>query len=785
LLGLGRLEDAERIFAATLELHPEHIPTLLGMARLRIGQGNYADAEVRVDKALALDPNNLNGLALKGDLRRFARDFEASEKFFSIVLDAQPGNNMARLGRASALIELHREKAAKADIDTVLQAAPRHPIASHLSALMLVRQRKYQEAHDRITAAGDALRNFIPSVFLLGTINYMQNQLEQAEANLSRVVTAKPEDVTARFFLGLTLLRKRDAAEAVRILEPIKELAPDNPRALSLLARAYLHNKQYDEGTELFERVAELAPEQAGVRAQLAIGRLTQGLSEEAVSDLEKAIELDPNSHQAAVWLVLVHLKNGSFDDAFKTAQRLSGQLPDQPLPFNLMGAALQGKGDIAGARAQFEKALAINPSNFPASQNLASLDIAEGKIDAAIARYRGLIDDDPKNVRAYMELAGIAQRQRRIDDAVSWLEQAQNVAPDSVAVSASLVNLYIVQGKAENSLTLARELERKAPDNPRALEALGRAQMASNDAAGAVTTYSRMVDKLNDQPEALLQLAQAQSAAQNPGGARRTLERALVVDSNFVPAKVLLVRLLAADGQTDSALSLSEEVRAAQPQSSLGDMLKGDVLASAERYADAAAAFEAGLQKQPGAALSVRLYNVRMKAGMPEKALSALSDWLEKSPSDAKTRHVLASAYLGLKRYDDAIQQYLRLREDGGDNPVILNNLAWLYQQKGDAKAIEFAEKAYEMAPKSAAIVDTLGWILVDNRQYARALELLRKATVLAPQESEIRYHLAVALHRAGRNDDARSELQEILRLGKDFASAAEARDLLRSLSQ
>jgi Flp pilus assembly protein TadD len=173
------------------------------------------------------------------------------------------------------------------------------------------------------------------------------------------------------------------------------------------------------------------------------------------------------------------------------------------------------------------------------------------------------------------------------------------------------------------------------------------------------------------------------------------------------------------------------------------------------------------------------------MQAGMPEKAVGVLSDWLRQTPDDTKTRHVLASSYLGMKRYDDAIQQYLALSEENADNPVVLNNLAWLYQQKEDTRAIEFAERAYALAPKSAAIVDTLGWILVDNGQYARALELLRKATVLAPQESEIRYHLAVALHRAGRSDDARRELQEILRLGKDFASAVEARDLLRSLSQ
>ncbi len=783
--GLRQFEDAEATFTAVLNSHPEHTPTLLGLARLKISQRDRAAGETHVDAALALDPRNVNGLILKGELRRFARDFEASARFFSSALEVQPGNAMAKLGRAAVYIDLRRDDDAQADIDEVLKTAPRHPLASHLSAVMLVRQREYQKAHDRLTEAGSALRDFIPSVFLLGTINYAQNQLEQAEANLSRVVTVSPDNVLARQLLGATLLRKNDTGEAVRVLEPVRELAPDNARVLSLLATAYLRNKQYAEGTELFERVAELAPDQAGIRTQLAIGRLSRGLPEQAVRDLETAIDLDPDSRQAAILLVLVHLKNGAFDDALTAARTLSEQMPDNPLPFNLVGAALQGKGDLPGARAQFEKALTIKADYFPAHRNLASLEIKAGNVAAAVRRYEALLEADPKNIRAHIALSDLSIRSRKLDEAISWLEKARVAAPNSPAIGLRLVSLYVRRGEAEKSLTLARELERATPEDPRALEALGRAQSASQDLAGAVTTFRRLVDKLPDRPEPLLMLARAQAASQNLGGARRSLLRAIDLRTDYIPAKIELVKVSALDGRIDEALTLADEITAAQPNTALGNMLKGDVLVNANRHQEAADAYVAAQAKQPSAALAVRLFNARMKTGAKDRAVGALSEWLEQSPDDQATRHVLAGAYLGMKRYDDAIGQYMILSDGSGKNPVILNNLAWLYQQKGDPKALEYAEQAYQMAPKSAAIVDTLGWILVDNGQYARALELLRQATILAPQESEIRYHLAVALHKSGRNDDARQELEEILRLGKDFGSAAAARDLLRQLSK
>ena len=41
------------------------------------------------------------------------------------------------------------------------------------------------------------------------------------------------------------------------------------------------------------------------------------------------------------------------------------------------------------------------------------------------------------------------------------------------------------------------------------------------------------------------------------------------------------------------------------------------------------------------------------------------------------------------------------------------LNNLAWLYDQKGDTeKALGHARRAYELSPKRPEIADTLGWL-------------------------------------------------------------------------
>jgi len=53
------------------------------------------------------------------------------------------------------------------------------------------------------------------------------------------------------------------------------------------------------------------------------------------------------------------------------------------------------------------------------------------------------------------------------------------------------------------------------------------------------------------------------------------------------------------------------------------------------------------------------------------------------------------------------------------------------------------------------------------------------------APHLPEIRYHMAVALEKAGRRDEARKELERLLRDEKDFAQAGDARALLDKLQK
>ena len=100
-------------------------------------------------------------------------------------------------------------------------------------------------------------------------------------------------------------------------------------------------------------------------------------------------------------------------------------------------------------------------------------------------------------------------------------------------------------------------------------------------------------------------------------------------------------------------------------------------------------------------------------------------------------------------------------------DNAALLNDLAWWSAQAKDPNALEYAERAYKIAPEQPAVLDTLSVLLVEKGDKARAIELLQKASKLAPASPAIRLNLAKALLAAGQRDAAKKELEELAKLG------------------
>ena len=116
-------------------------------------------------------------------------------------------------------------------------------------------------------------------------------------------------------------------------------------------------------------------------------------------------------------------------------------------------------------------------------------------------------------------------------------------------------------------------------------------------------------------------------------------------------------------------------------------------------------------------------------------------------------------------------------------DNIAALNNLAWLYHERGDRRAVDLARRAYELAPRCPEVMDTYGWAMFNLGSPEEGLRMLQEALVLAPDHPEIGFHVGYALHKSGRDKEAERVLKSITRETPDSPFAKQAQELLEDL--
>jgi tetratricopeptide (TPR) repeat protein len=200
-------------------------------------------------------------------------------------------------------------------------------------------------------------------------------------------------------------------------------------------------------------------------------------------------------------------------------------------------------------------------------------------------------------------------------------------------------------------------------------------------------------------------------------------------------------------------------------------------------RYAEAIDTYAAGMEKGESSELVLGLYKARRAVGDDDEALLLLEEWTAANPDDLESQRTLALGYVASGRLDAARARHEDLLEAKPDDPVLLANLARIYQLQKETLARETAEKAVAAAPDWAVSLDTLGWILVTEGEAERGLAYLREA-ISRNSSALIRYHLASALSELGRLEEARNELRVILDQETQLEWIQDVRDLYEKLS-
>jgi putative PEP-CTERM system TPR-repeat lipoprotein len=777
----GKSEKAQASYDAALKARPDFADALLGKARLAASKRDYTTAAELTDRVLAKEPGNAEALLLSGELLRVQGKDEAALALYNKILEKVPGNVTARLSRASLLLAGGKIEEAARDVAAARKAQPNNLMGHYMQALLEYRKGNFKAAEDALQNVLRYSAVHLPSLLLAGAVEYQLGSLEFAEQHLRTVLDKMPNNVPARKLLGAVLIRNRQPQKAIEVLSPaLKEATPDSAM-LALLGEAYMNGNDYEQASQYLARASALDPKSAGLRTGLGASRLAAGDVAQAMADLESAVKLDTTAYQADTMLIVSHLSRKEFPQALAAVEGLAKKQPNNPLTYNLQGAAYLGAKDLFHARASFEHALKLDPGFFPASLNLAQLDIQENKPQLAQQRFEEILAKDKSNLQALIALAGVSSAAGNDKEALNWLIRAHRENPKSAQAVLALARHYLRRGEAKLALAVSQEGYNEIPGNTDVLDLLGLCQLAAGDKGNALSTFAKLAKLQPASPLPQMRIATAQLANDNTAAATLSLEKALEIQPNFLDAQVLLAGIHVRAGRFDEAMKIAQEVQQKAPKSAAGYEMEGNVLIAQKK--PAAAAYEKAYAIAPSGPLTIKLHTAYALAGQEAKGGARLEQWLKANPGDAGARIYLADLKLKEGKNKEAAEHYEAVLKLQPQNLLVLNNLAWSLNELKDPRALDFAEQAYRLKPDNAAIIDTLGAILIERGQVGRGLELLKSAAERLPDSPNIRLHLAEALFKSGDKKGAREELERLLASGRHFPEEAAAQALLKQV--
>jgi tetratricopeptide (TPR) repeat protein len=316
----------------------------------------------------------------------------------------------------------------------------------------------------------------------------------EAASQLERALRTSPGYLPARVALAEELFESGDLDRSARLLEALQKEPASEPAAEFGLGRVAAAGGRHDAAIAHLQRAVALFPEWGAAHYALALSYRALGRRDEAQRALER------HARYGARW-------PGQVDPVRDTviAVRDDAQTSLQH------GIKLAEAGDLAGAIAAHEAALARDPSIAQAHANLISLYgqtqnwtkaeehyravVALGfnlgdahydygvllglqeKWDLAADAYRQAIAVNPRHARAQNNLGQVLERQRQFEAASAVYRQAVESQPAFRLARFNLGRMLLALGRTDEAiLELEKLTEPRDAEAPRYLFALATA---------------------------------------------------------------------------------------------------------------------------------------------------------------------------------------------------------------------------------------------------------------------------------------------------------------------
>ena len=572
------IAEAERLAKETLQKDPNNIEGHILLGSVLFAQNQKDKALAELNHAIELDPKRIESHLSLARFYVATNDKTKAEELFRKAISIDNNSVLAHTEYGKFLVQASRPAEAEAELKKAVELAPADRNAKFMLASFYLVNKQLDKAEEAYKALAELEKDKPESQAVLADFYSSINRMDDAVRTYQAILAKSPDFSQGRYRLGEILLMRGDTQGATAQIDAALKKDQHDRHALLLRARMRLKGGP-DNVKAAIEDLKEVLTQEPNSRPGLyfmAQANSALGLIEQArafAGDLERNY---PDYLPGKLMQVQINLASGDPKTVVRLAsellERLKKTAPDgdnspqllteiEEKTYLARGVAQGQLRDLAAAKQDFEKARGIAPNDTEPYNNLASIAVAENKLDDAIGLFENTLKLDATNFNALNGLIAVYARKNQLDKAHGRIDQVLNSYQNNASLHYLKAQVYGYQHDVKGSEAELRKTLEIDAQYLAAYSALGALFVNSKQVDRAIAEYRKILELRPDNSTAYTLIGMLEDSRKNYDGAADSYRKALEKDQNAIIAANNLAWLYAVEGKGN----LDEAVRLAQ----------------------------------------------------------------------------------------------------------------------------------------------------------------------------------------------------------------------------
>jgi tetratricopeptide (TPR) repeat protein len=610
----------------------------------------------------------------------------------------------------------------------------------------------------------------------------------------------------AFYRLGLTDLKLQAYTDAIRMLLRAVELQPNNSDAATKLADLYMvaalqngpQTEQFlKEIKELADKLVTQNPKSFDGHRILGQLALVRRNPKDAIAEFEIANTIQPNQSD----VVLVYFQALNAADRFPEAETLALNFLKKEKSYAPMYDGLYveyvRRKRFQDAEELYKQKSANNPKNAGYVIQLASHYFYTKQRPEMVATLQRL-DDEKTFTEGHILAGDFYMRIREFDTAQKEFEAGEKASSkEKSSYQKKLVELFYASNRPKEANDLLAEIIKNDPKDSQAVEmrAAMLLQTGNRDQINlAVNDLQSLVTKTPDNHVLRLELARALVARGDLEPAQLQLEEAIKIRPDYVMARELLSKIYLVRGDS-KALKSAEDLIKIDPRNLAGHLVRATALLNIGDKDKAQDELNLITRNYPtNADARYLMGSLAFQEKDFKKAQETFAALYKEYPKDLRGLGGLVQTLTAQKQFPEAakeVDKALASDPDRVDLKIMRGNLLITNEHFDDA--IKQFQELVDKDPKNANLLYRLGESYRLKGDINTAIDVIRKATVAAPNDPGPLMQLGLLMEGTGKRDQAKPIYEQILKIMPDhfvalnnlaYIKAEEGTDLDQALT-